>query len=122
MRRVTNAGLEKRVGEIISMIINGADRGDIVRYSSKNWGIGERQIDKYIVKAKLRIQREITKNIEFDYAKAIIRYETLYKKAIEVEDYRLALSINKELSSIQGLQKLEIKHSGNIEFISNIPD
>lgn len=114
--------VNQRINEVVNMLIEGKNRNKIILYGSDNWDIGERQIDKYIAKARDLIQLDIKKNIEYDYAKAIRRYEELYNKAIENVDYRLALSINKEISSIQGLLKIQIEHSGDIQFISNIPD
>ncbi|NML70606.1 hypothetical protein HHL23_12430 [Chryseobacterium sp. RP-3-3] len=104
------------------MLIKAKSRNEIIHYSSENWNVGERQIDKYIAQARKLIQSEIQKNIEYDYAKAVRRYETLYQSAIDNRDYRLASSINKEIANLQGLYKIQIEHSGNIEFISNIPD
>lgn len=114
--------INQRVSEVADMLIEGKSRNGIIQYGTKCWKVGERQIDKYIAKARDVIQQEITKDLGFDYAKSIKRYENLYSKAYEVKDYRLALAVNKELSTIQGLYKIQIEHSGNMEFISNIPD
>lgn len=114
--------VNQRINEIAEMLIEGKSRNGIIQYSSGCWELGERQIDKYIAKARDLIQQEITKDLGFDYAKSIKRFESLYHKAYEGKDYRLALAVNKELSTIQGLYKIQIEHSGNMEFISNIPD
>ena len=114
--------VNQRVILIANMLVEGKSRSSIIHYSSDNWNIGERQVDKYISKAREIITKETIRNLEFDYAKAIKRYEDLYRKALEIEDYRLALAVNKEISNLQGLNKVQIEHSGNIEFISNIPD
>ncbi len=50
------------------------------------------------------------------------RYEDLYRLSIEKKDYRTALSVNKELTTLQGLYKQEIQHSGEIKFICSIPN
>lgn len=122
MAKSSKTIVNQRVLEIIEMLINGKSRISIVHYGSTNWSVGERQIDKYIAKARAIIQDEVVKNLEYDYAKAIKRYENLYQHALEEKDYRLALSVNKEITSLQGLNKIQIQHTGNIEFISNIPD
>lgn len=122
MAKSSKYTVNQRINEVVDMLIEGRNRFKIIQYGSTQWNIGERQIDKYIAKARDLIQMDVKKNIEYDYAKAIRRYEELYNKAIENEDYRLALSINKEISTIQGLHKIQIEHSGDIEFISNIPD
>lgn len=114
--------VNERVMKVADMLIEGKSRISIIHYGSDAWNVGERQIEKYLAKARELIKGEIVKNLEFDYAKAIRRYEDLYQKAIDEKDYRLALSINKELTVLQGLHKMQIEHSGNVEFICNIPD
>lgn len=114
--------VNERVMKVADMLIGGKSRISIIHYGSDTWSVGERQVEKYLAKARELIKGEIVKNLEFDYAKAIRRYEDLYQKAIDEKDYRLALSINKELTVLQGLHKMQIEHSGNVEFICNIPD
>ncbi|MFK8282443.1 hypothetical protein [Capnocytophaga cynodegmi] len=114
--------IERRIKSISSMLINGNNREFIVLYCSENWSIGERQADKYISKARTLIEQSVKKQVAYDYAKAIRRYEELYRLSIEKKDYKTALSVNKELTTLQGLFKIEVEHSGNIEFICNIPD
>lgn len=114
--------VNERVMKVANMLIEGKSRISIIHYGSDTWSVGERQVEKYLAKARELIKGEIVKNLEFDYAKAIRRYEDLYQKAIDEKDYRLALSINKELTVLQGLHKMQIEHSGNVEFICNIPD
>lgn len=114
--------IERRIKSISSMLINGNNREFIVLYCSENWNIGERQADKYISKARTLIEQSVKKQVAYDYAKAVRRYEDLYRLSIEKKDYKTALSVNKELTTLQGLFKIEVEHSGNIEFICNIPD
>ena len=114
--------IERRIKSISSMLINGNNREFIVLYCSENWNIGERQADKYISKARTLIEQSVKKQVAYDYAKAVRRYEELYRLSIEKKDYKIALSVNKELTTLQGLFKIEVEHSGNIEFICNIPD
>ena len=114
--------IERRIKSISSMLLNGNNREFIVLYCSENWNIGERQADKYISKARTLIEQSVKKQVAYDYAKAVRRYEELYRLSIEKKDYKTALSVNKELTTLQGLFKIEVEHSGNIEFICNIPD
>ena len=114
--------IERRIKSISSMLINGNNREFIVLYCSENWNIGERQADKYISRARTLIEQSVKKQVAYDYAKAVRRYEELYRLSIEKKDYKTALSVNKELTTLQGLFKIEVEHSGNIEFICNIPD
>ncbi len=112
----------QRVSVVSALLINGNSRDSIVQYCSENWEIGERQSDKYIQKAMTLIEKSVKRNISYDYAKAVRRYEDLYKLNMDKKDYRTALAVNKELTTLQGLHKQQIEHAGEIKFISNIPD
>ena len=112
----------KRISETASLLINGYNREDIVQHSSKNWRIGERQTDKYIQEAKVIIANSVNKNVAYDFGKSVRRFEELYKKAMENKDIRTALTVNKELATLQGLYKIQVEHSGEIKFISSVPD
>lgn len=113
--------VEQRIKHIATMLINGNSREEIGLYSSENWNIGERQTDKYIARAKELVEKSVKRKIEYDYAKAVRRYEDLYKLSLERKDYKTALAVNKELTSLQGLFKQQIEHAGEIKFICNIP-
>lgn len=114
--------VEQRIKEIATKLINGNSREDIVLYCSENWDIGERQTDKYIVRAKELVEKSVKRRIEYDYAKAVRRYEDLYKVSYEKKDYKTALAVNKELTVLQGLYKQQLEHSGSVEFICNVPN
>lgn len=121
-KKSTLASVELRVKEVIKLIICSYSRLEIVQFSSENWGIGERQADKYLQKAREIIIASAKKDSNYEYSKAIRRYEDLYRRAIEGKDYRTALSINKEITNLQGLLKAQIEFSGEIKFISSIPE
>ena len=121
MRKSTRAEVELRIREICKLLIKGSSREEIVQYSSTNWGVSERQADKYLKGAKQVIAKSVQKSIDYDFAKAVSRYEELYRVCMEKKDYKTALSVNKELSSLQGLLKMQVEHSGNVQFICDLP-
>jgi len=114
--------VNQRISEVVSMLILGYNRDLILQNTSNVWKVSDRQIDTYISKARTLIEQSVKKQVAYDYAKAVRRYEELYRLSIEKKDYKTALSVNKELTTLQGLFKIEVEHSGNIEFICNIPD
>jgi len=122
MQKSDKNTVEQRVKDIATMLINGCSREVLVLHCSEKWNIGERQADKYIVRAKVLVENSIKRKVEYDYAKAVRRYEDLYRLSLEKKDYRTALSVNKELTTLQGLFKQEIENSGEIKFICSIPD
>ena len=114
--------VNQRIKEVVSMLILGYNRDLILQNTSNLWKVSDRQIDTYISKARTLIEQSVKKQVAYDYAKAVRRYEELYRLSIEKKDYKTALSVNKELTTLQGLFKIEVEQSGNIEFICNIPD
>jgi hypothetical protein len=121
-RRSSQAEVELRVMEVSRLLMEGYGREDIVHFSSQKWDVGKRQTSKYIKASKERIRNSVQKEIEYDYAKAVRRYEELFRLTLERKDYRTSATINKELTALQGLLKQQIEHSGAVEFISNIPE
>jgi hypothetical protein len=122
MKKADKSTVAQRIKDVAKMLINGNSREDVVLHCSVQWNIGERQTDKYIVRAKTLVEKSVKRKLEYDYSKAVWRYEDLYKFCIEKKDYKTAITVNKELTNLQGLNKVKVEHSGNIEFISNIPD
>ncbi len=86
------------------------------------WKVSDRQIDTYLSRARQLIELSVRRKVEYDYAKAVRRYEELYKLSMERKDYKTALSVNKELTALQGLFKQQMEHSGEIKFICSVPD
>lgn len=122
MSRTSKNIINQRVKEVSEMLVKGHNRDFILQNTSNLWNISDRQIDTYISKGRELIEKSIKRKIEYDYAKAVRRYEDLYKLSLEKKDYKTALAVNKELTTLQGLFKQNIEHSGSIEFICNIPD
>lgn len=122
MSKADKSTVEQRIKEVSVMLINGSSREVIVLHCSKYWSIGERQADKYIVRAKTLVEKSVCRKLEYDYAKAIRRYEDLYRLSIEKKDYKTALSVNKEITALQGLLKQQVEHAGEVQFICSVPD
>lgn len=120
--KVDKSTAEQRVKTIAQMLINGCSREDIVLLCTAEWSIGERQSDKYIARARVLVEQSVKRKVEYDYAKAVRRYESLYKLSMERKDYKTAMSVNKELTALQGLFRQQIEHSGEVKFICNVPD
>lgn len=120
--KATKAQIYQRIQQVLQLMLNGSSRSIIVQYCSENWNVGERQADKYILKANSLCKKSIVKDAQLDYAKAMRRFEFLYSRCLERNDYRAALAVNKEIAALQGLYQERVKHSGTVEFISSIPE
>jgi len=104
---------DARVLEIVKQMVRGARRYDIMQYvtDEAKWGVNERQIDNYIAKAKIKL-KEVSKeklDIEEEFGLAIYQLSDLYKKAYEAKEYNVARMIRRDLSSLTGIDKFEVK-------------
>jgi len=122
MAKSNQITLQQRVSKVAELLLNGVSRVDIVQYASKKWKVTDRQADTYIAKAKDEIESSISRKVEFNYAKAERRFEDILRKALERGDLRTALTTTKEIATLQGLYKTQMEQSGEIVFVSNLPD
>ena len=89
--KATNAEMQRRVNEVALMLAEGATRPEIVQYASKKWGISERQTDTLIKRANAIFEQESSFVREAEFGKALRRLNTIFAKAMKVQDYRVAL-------------------------------
>jgi len=97
------AEAEKRLNQIVTMLIDGFPTFDIVRYGTENWKISKRAVEKYITKAN----EEISSRAKIDRDRGIDWHLEARKKnlsrAISKEDHRLVKDILRDLAEMQGL-------------------
>ena len=105
----TNAEIELRVATVAEMIIKGQKRNNIVRYSSENWKIGERQAEKYIVKAWEKIEQNTDIDVKKEIKLQRARFEDLYQKSYNIQDYRECRQVLDSIAKLIGLNSPE-KH------------
>jgi hypothetical protein len=51
-KKCTKAESEDRVNAIYDLLLHANSRTQIIRYASENWGVGERQTEHYIARAR----------------------------------------------------------------------
>lgn len=118
----TQSTVKQRVRDVLQRILEGSTRAEIVQYYSKKFKVSERQVDNYIKAGNKLIKESVTKDSVRDYALALARFEQLYNLNFNKNDFKTCVSINKEICQLQGLYTTKIEHSGDIHFISNIPE
>lgn len=104
-KKSTAATVEMRTAKVAELLVNGWSRARICEYAREtaHWNVGDAQVDRYVAKARERIQADCSCDRKASYALAEARLEALYGKAVESGDLRLALSIVKEQRALQGL-------------------
>ena len=112
-KKATNAVILQRVEEVLVIRLDGAQLHDIRRYASENnWGVSDRQLERYIEKAdRLLIERRQKKWGRMK-AMHLARREALYAWALQAADYRTALAVLQDLAKLQDLymDQTEIRH------------
>jgi len=114
--------INQRIKEIIEKLLEGQSRSDLIQFCTETYDIGERQADNYLKKANKEIKSMVEKDLTRDYNKAVLRYEKLYNLHFIKKDFKTCINVNEKLCNLQGLNKLQVEHSGNVQFISNIPE
>lgn len=97
--------VDVRINELVELILQGVSRfKDFREYSNlKNWNVGDRQLENYINRAKELLEKESEPRRELETSKAIGRYQMLFNKAFKIQDYKTALSVQKSLCELLGL-------------------
>ena len=99
--RSTAAEYEVRVQRLARIIANGGKRSDCLRFASEQWGIGERQTETYIARARELIKAD-WRDVQRDQmiADLLSQYSTLQMEA------RRNGQLNVALGCIHGAAKL----------------
>ena len=117
MAKITKAERTRRVEKVVSLLLMGAKRADIILYASQkaNWGVSERQITTYIKYATEEIKAQSHDEIEFERGRMKERLESLYQGNIKKKDFRAALAVTKERGEMLGIyasKKVDVTSGG----------
>lgn len=114
-KKATNAEIDLRVSSVYEMIVKGHTRSMIVRFSSENWGIGERQTEDYIASARKLINENYgEKYRENILEKHLAQLDKLYAKNYANEDFRECRNLIESVSKLLGVgefNKTKIDHT-----------
>ncbi len=102
-KKSTDAELQIRYATIAEMLIKGQSRQDILQYSSKTWGVCDRTTDEYIARSWTKIKSSVNDDIEKNVALAIARYNDLYKRNFNIQDYRECRQVQGDIVKLLGL-------------------
>lgn len=101
----TSAEVETRVNKIYDLLVAGATRAQVIQYASEKgkWDITERQIDTYIAKANQRLIELGKTHRETELGRAVARLNNLYFLSVSLQNFNVALGVQKELNKLLGL-------------------
>jgi hypothetical protein len=109
---------QERVSEVMDMLLAGLRRKEILQTIAKHdekqmqlnqpkecWNVTPSQIDNYIRDAKTEIFKPIEKDREKLKSKAHARYEYIFKKLLNVKDYKSAIIANEKICQLTGINE-----------------
>jgi len=117
--------VDLRINIVYRLLLKGIDPVDIVQYCSKKteWGVGDRQIYKYIEKAYERLE-ENSKFVQTrELGRSLSRLHNLYSQSMAIQDYKTALAVQKEINTLLGLEapkKLNVEGALTIEQLESL--
>lgn len=104
-QKPTGTELDKRVNQVLKLLINGLSYQEIFQFVSEktDWDVTERTIANYIARANAIFRDKSVIDREAQIGKAIARLENLYARNMQITDFKAALAAQKELNNLLGL-------------------
>lgn len=107
MARPNKAVVMQRTEDVEALVVRGLTRGQMLQFVSEKteWGkeVSVRTVDNYIRRASDNIQATAESNRAWRIAMADAQLRDLYVKSMQIQDYKAALAIRKEISKLFGL-------------------
>lgn len=101
-KKSTKAEIDARVSKVFELLLSGARRKDILQYAAKNWNAASRSVDTYIARATDAILDYNETDREHHRAKSLARLEMLIAKNLQIQDFKAALQVVKEINTVTG--------------------
>jgi len=101
--RSSQIDVNTRIQECYKMYIEGSTTAELVQHCAEKWGLSTRQTGVYIARVKEQLAEQAKLNRAEELGVARARLTNLYKKVNDAEDYRTALSVQKELNTLYSL-------------------
>jgi len=103
MPKGDNTTKQRRL-EAVKLLNEGKSYGDIAVILSKKYGVTERQGYRYVESAIRLMSKVVEQQLENMFSELSSKFLFLYDKAIELEDYKLALAVIRDYVKSFGLQ------------------
>lgn len=104
--RATKAVVERRVNVVYKLLLKGFSMQEIIQYVAErtDWDVGERQILTYLARARQLIAAEGKTERAEERGKAIARLNNLFGRALNANDLRQALAVQREINELLALR------------------
>lgn len=114
------AEIADRVGEVLDLIASG-DRPEVIcQKLSGKWKASERTVRRYLTRAYSALAEAGKVKAKEELGRTLIRFDYLYRKAIETADYRLGLAVTRERGELVGLYEKGAPREGSQTYSERI--
>lgn len=101
--KATEVEVMLRLLRVKKLLLEGTHRGDIIQLGADEWGIGDRQMDEYIAKARKEIKEQVDMSSLADLEWHAAARAHLYNKSMEKGDLQNARQVLDSLAKLQGI-------------------
>jgi hypothetical protein len=121
--RATDAEILKRVNDVYKLLLRGASRSEVLEFVTTNHGVSEGMADIYIKRASAYFNQRVQLERDTELGQALERYEMLFQRALQDEDYKTCIQAQSRIDKIMGLEQHTVRvddwHSDAIEAIKS---
>jgi hypothetical protein len=90
-KKCTNTEADQRVNAVYDLIVRAHSRTQIVRFASETWGVGERQAEHYMARARQLLALDAELERPQWLAAAIARLQEYERRASDKDQISIAL-------------------------------
>lgn len=121
--KASNIEADQRREVIFEMILKGYRRSQIIRYCAETFSIGERQTENYISQVYDDFAERMEKRKEAQIGLALARYNDLYQKNYNIQDYRECRAVQDSINKMTGINEPEkIQHNVTTPFVLTLTE
>ncbi len=82
MKKSTNLEVTHRVNAVYKLLAEGQSRTQVLQFCSEKWGVGERQAENYVARAREKLINDCEMERPAWIAEALQRLRTIEQKAM----------------------------------------
>lgn len=101
----TKVAVRRRVQDIYTLILDGADTGQLIQYSSDTWGVGERMARKYIARAERMMRIHTHKRMETNLEFVMTNLRKVFSEAMAAKQFGTARQCLMDIGEISGFAR-----------------
>lgn len=107
VRKSDSTEYDNRIFTIIQLLMRGLQRKEVIQYiaDKTDWNIQERMVDKYLRVARDEIKAQSETDKAYYLGESLLRLRNLYFKLYNLQDFKGALQVQKEINDLMGIKE-----------------